>query len=400
VTVASLPDFPAVNTGAISELADLLRIIGSGAADVGVESQLIRDLVIRNEQWQGSAARQWHDVVTERVGDAGLTSDVMGTAAAKLALLATDLDEERNTYNRLSHEILVEQSQVIDPIGLPPPELVDPLGVAALRDSVARAESLLDQTATDLLALAILAGDIRAKPAANRSPGVPDGANRNQASLQLLATLFGSVRDNQLSGKEYEDTVLKELGIPKNTEIWRPDPAFEGKLTLGGQAKGTTPDGLGSNFILEVKGTDSQTVRFQLRLQAHLAEQSGRPLWIINKAGKPVTDNLVELAEGTRGGVLYRTGPNTYVDGNGNPVQVTYDKGTDTLQVRGYTPSTSSGAGAGPTDIAPPDPDAPAAPVDPKIADGAPDVVPAEPVEPFEPVEPLEPLEPIEPFIP
>src|SRR5204862_653466 len=170
--------------------------------------------------------------------------------------------------------------RVVDPYGLPPPELVDPVGVGLLRDSVGHAEDLLAQAATDLLGLAILAGDIRAKPAANRTPGVPDGADRSQASLQLLAVLFGSVRDNQLSGREFEDTVLKELGITKNTEIWRPDPPFEGRLTLGGLAKGTTPDGQGSNFLLEVKGTDSQSVRFQLRLEAKYALDSARPLWI------------------------------------------------------------------------------------------------------------------------
>src|SRR5204863_202924 len=180
---------------------------------------------------------------TERVGDAGVTSDVMGTACDTLTTLAANLDEERSAYNRLREEILTKVSGVADPSGLgPPPELVDPVGVGLLRASVGRAEDFLAQAARDLLGLAILAGDVRAKPAANRMPGVPDGADRSQASLQLLATLFGSVRDNQLSGREFEDTVLKELGITKNTEIWRPDPPFEGRLTLGGLAKGTAPD--------------------------------------------------------------------------------------------------------------------------------------------------------------
>jgi hypothetical protein len=397
-----LPDFPAVDTGAIRELADMLQLISNAVIDVGEGSQQIRDLVIGNEQWQGSAAQQWQAVVTERVGDAGLTSDVMGTASAKLAALASDLEAERSTYNRISNEILTAEEELfpVDPIGVLFPELLDPVDVTALRNTVARAESLLARAATDLLNLAVLAGDIRAKTAANRAPGIADGTNRSQASLQLLAILFGSVRDNQLSGSAFEKTVLNELGITKNTDIWRPDPAFEGRLTVGGQAKGTTPDGQGDNFLLEIKGTDSETVRFQLRLQAKLAELTGRPLWVIKQGGKPATDNLVRLTEQTEGGVLYRTGPNTYVDGNGNPVQVTYDEASNTLQVQGYTRSTPPGGGAVPTDAAPPDPDTPSAPVDPKIAEGGTDVVPAQPVAPVEPVEPVEPIEPIEPLIP
>jgi hypothetical protein len=403
--MAGLPDFPAADTGAISALAENLQLICTAATDAGEETQYLRDLVLSNEQWQGSAAQQWHDVVTERVGDAGLTSDVMGTASAKLAALAADLNDERANYDRLSYSIAVEQGRTFDPDGgVAPAELVDPLGVAALRQCVARAEGLLAQATTDLLELAILAGDIRAQLAPNRTPGIPAGTDRNQASLQLLTMLFGSVRDNQLSGRQFEDTVLKELGLTKNTEIWRPDPAFEGRLTLSGQAKGTTPDGQGDNFILEIKGTDSQTIRFQLRLQALYARQTGRPLWVIKQGGKPVTDSLVKLTERAKGGVIYRTGPGRYVDGHGNPVQVTYNKDTNTLDVQGYVPSTQSagsGGGADPTDVVPtPDPDAPSAPVDPTIADGDSEVVPAQPVAPVEPVEPVEPIEPIEPLLP
>jgi hypothetical protein len=394
----ALPDFPAVNTAAISELAAMLRLIASGAADVGIDTRNLRDAVVGHQVWQGNASQQWQAVVTERIGDAGLTNEVMGTAADKLAALASDVDDERALYNRLSNEILVAQSKAIDPIGLPPPELVDPTGVDGLRNSVTRVQGLLDQAAKDLLALAILAGDIRARPAANRTPGVADGANRAKASQQLLTMLFGSVIDNQLSGAAFEKTVLNELGIPKNTEVWRPDPPFEGRLTLGGLAKGTSSDGLGANFLLEIKATDSQTVRYQLRLEAEYARQSGRPLWIIKQGTKPVTDNLTRLAEGTKGGVLYRVGPNTYVDGYGNPVHVAYDKAINQLDLQGYVSTTQPEGGTGPVDVAPPDPSAPSSPVDPAIADdggaGGTATVPVEPVDPVEPIDPIDPVIP------
>ncbi len=395
-------DFPDVDPGAISTLASELELISSAFADVGLGSENLRDALIKNEQWQGEASKQWQAVVTERIGDAGLSNEVMGTAATKLAALASDLQSERRTYDRISEEILQKQSTIFDPYGLPPPELADPVGYQALCRSVARANDLLDQAAKGLLGLAVLAGDIRAQPAANRMPGVPDGTDRRVASLKLLATLFGSVRDNQLSGAEFEKTVLQELGITKNTEVWRPDPPFEGKITLTGLAKGTTPDGQGSNFLLEVKGTNSQTVRYQLRLEAEYARQSGRPLWIIKQGSKRVTGNLQDLAERTGGGVLYRTGTGTYTDGNGNPVQVTYDKNTDSLHVQGYTRQPGSGGGTAPTSIGPPDADTPSEPVDPQIADGDTDGAAVDPVDPADPgpVDPVDPIDPIDPFIP
>jgi hypothetical protein len=155
---------------------------------------------------------------------------------------------------------------------------------------------------------------------------------------------------------------------------------------------------------LEVKGTESQVARFQQRLQAEYARQTGRPLWIIKRAGTPANDSVTQLAENTRGGVIYRTGPNTYVDGNGNPVQVTYDETSKTLTVNGYTRSTPPGGGPDPANIAPPDPYAPSEPVNPEIAEGGAGATPVEPggepIEPVEPVEPVEPIEPIEPIIP
>lgn len=203
-------DFPDVNTDAISALATDLAGYASGFADTGIEVQNLRDAVIQNEQWAGSASQQWHAVVTERVGDAGFTDNVIGQASSTLSTLASGLVGERSTHTKILQQISAVQLKQVDPYSYSIPQLDDPEGYKALLASVGRANALLDQAAKDLLDLATMAGDVRAQPAANRTPGVPDGTNRNPASLQLLAALFGTVLTNQQSGAQFENTVLSE----------------------------------------------------------------------------------------------------------------------------------------------------------------------------------------------
>jgi hypothetical protein len=165
---------------------------------------------------------------------------------------------------------------------------------------------------------------------------------------------------------------LKALGLTKNNEVWRPDPPFEGKLTASGLARGTIPDSQGSNYFVEVKGTNKLELRYQLRLQVLQARLTSKPLWVIKAAGQEADPNVVLAAEGTEGGVIYTSdNGKTFTDGNGNPVQVSYDKGTDTVTVRGYT-NITGGDGTALDSAQPPDPGEPSSPVEPSVADGTP----------------------------
>jgi hypothetical protein len=82
------------------------------------------------------------------------------------------------------------------------------------------------------------------------------------AAISTLASSLKTVSDSMAGvGLDTEgvrgSVILQSLGINKNTEIWRPDPAFEGKLTASGLARGTIVDSQGSNYMVEVKGTNS-----------------------------------------------------------------------------------------------------------------------------------------------
>jgi hypothetical protein len=404
----SSANFPDVNTDAISALASSLQLITSALADIGIGTRSLRDAVIQHEQWQGGAAQGWQTVVTDRIGDAGLTNDVMGSASSLLTELASDLHAERQTYNRISTQYIDSMPLVL---GGPEPSrspFGDPQLLHAMSASADRANGLLDKAGRDLLYLATLAGDIHAQPAGNRTPGVPSGTNRNAASLQLLVALLGSVRDNQSAGSAYEKTVLRELGLDKNTRVWRPDPVFEGKLTPGGLAKGTIPDVTQPGSILEIKGGANVKDSFQLRLQVRWARITGRPLWIITRSGSEVSESVVRGAESTGGGVIYRSGPGEYQDRTENKGSAKMDlkAGGNKLSVSGYRPrfGVSPAAGGDPTSAGPPvspdEPDEPTAPIDPKAPSGA--KVPGgggAPVIPDE-GEPEMPVMPEEPEIP
>ncbi len=383
--MSSAAPFPPVNTGAIDSCAGGLTAISSQMSDTGTEVSVLRDAVASSEQWRGEAAGRWQAVVTGRVADATLTAEVVGKAASLLQQLATDLEEEKRYYDRVSAELQDAAASGNPRFSPLPPDFEAPY-IAAMNAAVSRATSLLHQAGSDFLALAALADDIRAQGAANRMPGIPAGASRKTASLGLLTFLMGTVLGNQAAGSKFETQVLQELGLGKNYSVWRPGSAFEGKTTAGGLPRGIIPDSQGSGYIVEIKDTANLQARFQIRLESLYARVTGRPLWVVTRGGANVDQSVVDNAEQTGGGVLYRTGPNSYEDGNGNPVQI-----GPGMKVSGYQPSSAGGAGGSMGGgQGPADPGAPGAPVNPDPAPVAPEPAPVDPVGPEDPVDPFD----------
>ncbi len=377
--MSSAAAFPSVSPAAIASCASGLKIISGQMSDTGTNVTVLQQAVVGSEQWQGDAASRWQTVMSGRVADANLTSEVLAKAASLLEQLADDLDQEQRNYNRASGEMQDEADSYNPRFNPLPPNFEAPY-IAAMNGAVSRATNLLQQAGTDFLELAALADDIHAKGADDRTPGVPEGANRKAASVALLTFLLGTVLTNQTAGAKFEAQVRQELGLTKNTSIWRPGTAFEGKTTKGGLPRGTIPDADEPGYIVEIKNTATLEARFQIRLESLYARITNRPLWIITRGGAKVNQDVVDNAEQTNGGVIYRTGPNTYEDGNGNPVQI-----GPGMKVSGYQPSSTGGTGGG---AGPADPAAPSAPVNPAPAPAGPDPDPVdpdpEPVEPFD----------------
>jgi uncharacterized protein YukE len=381
--MSSASAFPTVNVAAMASCASDLKTISGQMSDTSTNVTVLQQAVASSEQWQGEAASRWQTVMSGRVADANLTSEVLSKAASLLRQLADDLDQEQSYYNRASAELQDAADSYNLRFNPPPPDFEAPY-IAAMNGAVSRATNLLQQAGTDFLALAALADDIHAKGAVNRTPGVPEGTNRKAASLALLTFLLGTVLTNQAAGSKFEAQVLQELGLTKNTSVWRPGTAFEGKTTRGGLPRGTIPDADEPGFIVEIKDTATLEARFQIRLESLYARLTGRPLWIVTRGGAKVDQDVVDNAEQTGGGVIYRTGPNSYEDGNGNPVQI-----GPGMKVSGYQPTSTGGTGGSP---GPTDPNAPSAPVNP--------APPPEPTEPDpDPVDPdPDPVDPVDPI--
>ncbi|HEX3650987.1 MAG TPA: hypothetical protein VHV49_21395, partial [Pseudonocardiaceae bacterium] len=182
-----MTDFPDADPSAIGDLAAGLQAVSVSMAEVGMDTESVRGSVVGNEQWQGNASEAWWKVVTDRIGDAGLSNDVMGSAASTLSSLATDLAAERHVYDGLAAQLYsVELPQGPASRFEPPVQVADPAVQHAMDASAARAATLLDNAARKLLSYAVLAEDIHAVPVADRTPGVAPGADRQAASLNLL----------------------------------------------------------------------------------------------------------------------------------------------------------------------------------------------------------------------
>jgi uncharacterized protein YukE len=108
--MASLPEFPRVETNAISECASKLRAVGSRMADTATDVSAIQKAVVTTEQWQGEAASRWQEVVASRVSDASLTDEVLGKAASLMQQLAADVDEQRQAYNKALCSLRIRRS--------------------------------------------------------------------------------------------------------------------------------------------------------------------------------------------------------------------------------------------------------------------------------------------------
>jgi uncharacterized protein YukE len=228
--MSSAAAFPSVNPAAIASCASDLKNISGLMSDTSTDVTVLQQAVASSEQWQGEAASRWQTVMSGRVADANLTSEVLSKAASLLQQLADDLDQEQTYYNRVSAELRDEAGSYNLRFDPPPPDF-EASYIAAMNGAANRAIDLLNQAGTDFLALAALADDIQAKGAVNRTPGVPQGANRKAASLALLTFLLGTVLSNQAAGSKFETQVLQELGLSKNTSVWRPGTAFEDKTT-------------------------------------------------------------------------------------------------------------------------------------------------------------------------
>lgn len=164
----------------------------------------------------------------------------------------------------------------------------------------------------------------------------------------LLPGVAGQGPDpGTVSGDGCNEEVLSGLGLSKDTTA-AGRGGSPGGAAVGGQPQGAMPDVLGSGtggYVLEIKKVMSLAARTPIQIQEAYAQLTASPYWIIVPEGAHVSPAVIARAEGTGGGVIYRSAGagrgGSYADPSGNPVQVQ----PGTMQVTGYQASTPGAAG-------------------------------------------------------
>jgi DNA (cytosine-5)-methyltransferase 1 len=168
----------------------------------------------------------------------------------------------------------------------------------------------------------------RGAPGDEERPGSPDGGDGGG----LFVSQPGSPSNDGSAGSElspaedvddtpFVDRVLRELGLTKNTRLWRAPPEVAAAKD-GRTRRGIVPDARGRHYVVEIKDRRRLEFTNQIALEHLLATGSGRKLWIIAREGADVARGVVNNAEDTGGGVLIRLDSGTYQDFYGNQVAV------------------------------------------------------------------------------
>lgn len=205
-----MAEFPDVDAGAISALATSLQTVSSAMYGIELDTKNLRGSVMGHEQWQGSARTKWDEVIADRISDAALSDDVMSKVSGMLSRLATDLENEYHTYQRLASN-LDSSSQPV--LGGPEPSTVpgpNPAVQQQLDASAARANGLLEGAARQLLGYARQAGEIHTSAATPGQVTYPNWLSPKQSGLSVgyYSTLAGSVWVSGLKtlGKYFKGT--------------------------------------------------------------------------------------------------------------------------------------------------------------------------------------------------
>jgi hypothetical protein len=382
--MASAAPFPSVDTGAMTAAASKLQSVAGNMSDTSTNVSLLQQAVTGNEAWKGQGATQWQTVMTSRVADADLSNETLSKGGTLLGQLASDLEGEQQYYNKVNGE-MGDLADSFNPRFNPAPPDWDEPYISAMNASVTRANNLLKSFGDDCLSLAALADDVTAATAANRTPGEPDGPEDDGAKGTILATLAGTVTGGDsgtgdsggsgITDNGFEETVLAELGLSKNnTTVGRDLNTEPGKVTTGGQPKGTIPDALAdgpNGYVVEIKGYDAESVsaRFQIRLGSLYAQANNLPYYVVVPKDAKVSSTVLRLAQRTGGDVISRNEDGTYEDSQGNPV--VFNKATGKFETpQGTTPGSSDGSPG--TSGTSGDPQAPAEPVNPTDTTGQP----------------------------
>jgi hypothetical protein len=266
-----IPPFPPVEPDKLERAGRWLTQAASQVRDLGQQTRRTSANVLGGPQkWDGDASERWQVVVDARVADLDVTTNAFTTLGAALTRLASALRESKQFYD-----------QELNRLRQAPPDHQESM-TRPLYEAVDRAETAIRRAADEFDDVGDLADKITAVLGRSRMPGAPPGTDRNRASMDQLAFLFGSIAEDRLKGLRFQGRVLKDFHMLENRET----------LKEKGWTRGTKPDGLDTKKMVEVKKTPYQWRSRQLRHQMAAARRLGLYYRLVMPKNSRISDNL------------------------------------------------------------------------------------------------------------
>jgi hypothetical protein len=435
-----IPPFPDID---YSQLTEAIWWLITGqvqlSGDEDAVNDLLRSLSRQWGTWEGRAHSAWTAVGKQAVHDLGQIHKAFG----RLKDILRDLEAEV-AAKRVRYEVAVDALKVARMTADKLQSVIDrtPTPLRSLEVGVAVEVGLAKTLANDLLE-SVQAEIDHAHDAGHRAQarlseivGMLDGIGRfsgqNPAGpvdpagdvyppdtmvLNAMGVLlWGGIAENSLAGNQFENDVLKRLGMGGK-------PKVKYRATLAnGRTVGTYPDGVGDDDVIEVKGWLKLHLRSQIRAQLAVARAMGKSYTIVVDERTGVTNKLVEDVHNHEyGGEIVRAkSDGTFTDLAGNEVEKAqgggwrYPPGTAPTQGNDnqHLQNPNGTAGLRESPGRPPGEIDPRTPVEEKEAPGGLSrTVPEEPEPeggllrpgrggggPRVPAEPMEPIEPVGPM--
>jgi hypothetical protein len=336
---------PPCDPGAVGAAAGFLETTASSLAQQA--GQLTGQL---GAAWQGEAARVWAGEGRAQAGYLRRGSSALGDAAAALRTFATAIQTAQTAATKANGDardaFTRRQAQVETAAlaGHPAPPDGDYRAAMGKAESDGQA-ALRDLERAGRAAAAALRAAAAAAPTVAPIPGPaqPRGPLGNMPPFITL--LLGSVVGNNLAGRAWQETVLRDLGLDENFSLVPPELLF-------GRSR---PDGLTETEMYELKNVLYQSFSRQLRVQLRYADRMGlRYNLIVNRVTR-ISGPLRAAVNEFGGRILRYQGNGLYEDVTNKDQPVLYRRVDGrfervSLQPKSITEDPQAGGSPGPVD--------------------------------------------------
>jgi restriction endonuclease fold toxin 7 of polymorphic toxin system len=333
--------FPTVDTGALRSAASWFGITSSNfSGNASDLSATLRSVGSAHGGWIGAARTAWDASGVRGVADLRTASDAFSRASQILGTLASQVDQARARYEaamgrmeQAQGEADSAQSILDNPDSLINPE--GPVGQRALAQqqqrltdavgtmNAARAEALEAQAdainagsraASALSDVAALAAGVGTFAGYSPAGAAVQGAEA-PPDYPFLVLLLGSVGDNYLSGRAFQEAVMQALGLRENFQTFQ---AF-----VGARQVGVKPDSLGEGEVWEFKGVVYQYRSSQVLGQLATAAARGEPYELVIGPNTKLSDPVIKAVRAhPYGGEIVRMQEDgSFTDVAGNKVE-------------------------------------------------------------------------------